>query len=225
MLKILVVDDEINIRNLIKLNLQDEFSVDVASNGKMALEKMANNTYSLIVTDIMMPELDGIELVKTMRSEGNMTPAIIVSAKGEIEDKIQGYSAGIDDYMIKPINFDELKLRIYALLRRTKILKDKQFEICDYVLIYNELTIKEKYGNKKLVLPPKEFYILYKLLSYPEKVFTKDELLDEFWGEQTNSFEDTVKTHIYNLRSKLVQFNKIDIVTVRGVGYYGHKKD
>lgn len=225
MIKILVVDDEPHIRQLIKLNLELEgFEVETAENGAVALALAQKKQFNLFVVDIMMPIMNGIDFVKALRQNGNLTPAIIASAKGEIEDKIEGFAAGIDDYMTKPLNFDELKLRVYALLRRAQILRDKQFVIGDYQLKYNELSITELSSGKKLVLPPKEFYILYKLLSFPEQVFTKDALFEEFWGLDNNSFDDTVKTHIHNLRGRIGCFAGIDIVTVRGVGYYGKKK-
>lgn len=225
MIKILVVDDEPNIRKLIKMHLDDDgFETITASSAKEALSLFETHQFNLIITDIMMPQISGIELVRTLRDMGYDIPAVIVSAKGEIESKIEGFSVGVDDYMTKPIDFQELSLRINALLRRVKILKEKELILDNLTLKYNELSITDTLTNKKLVLPPKEFYLLYKLLSFPEKVFTKDELFDEFWGANTDSFDDTIKTHIYNIRSKIEMFDTIDIVTVRGVGYYGHCK-
>lgn len=226
MLKILVVDDEINIRNLFKIRLENEgYEVYTAKDGLEALDVVYNNIIDMCIVDVMMPNLDGNSFVKKIRSENFNMPIIMVTAKGELDDKIEAFDSGIDDYMTKPIEFDELLLRMKALFRRAKIVTDKKIVIGDTVLEYDALTITNNKLNLNVTLTKKEFSILYKLLSYPERTFTKGQLFDEFWGLDNYGDVEAVKVYISKIRSIIEPFPEIDIATIRGIGYRGIKKD
>ncbi|MCI6357590.1 MAG: response regulator transcription factor [Erysipelotrichaceae bacterium] len=226
MLKILIVDDEINIRNLFKIRLENEgYEVYTAKDGLEALDVVYDNIIDMCIVDVMMPNLDGNSFVKKIRSENFNMPIIMVTAKGELDDKIEAFDSGIDDYMTKPIEFDELLLRMKALFRRAKIVTDKKIVIGDTVLEYDTLTITNNKLNLNVTLTKKEFSILYKLLSYPERTFTKGQLFDEFWGLDNYGDVDAVKVYISKIRSIIEPFPEIDIATIRGIGYRGIKKD
>lgn len=226
MLKILVVDDEINIRNLFKIRLENEgYEVYTAKDGLEALDVVYDNIIDMCIVDVMMPNLDGNSFVKKIRSENFNMPIIMVTAKGELDDKIEAFDSGIDDYMTKPIEFDELLLRMKALFRRAKIVTDKKIVIGDTVLEYDALTITNNKLNLNVTLTKKEFSILYKLLSYPERTFTKGQLFDEFWGLDNYGDVEAVKVYISKIRSIIEPFPEIDIATIRGIGYRGIKKD
>lgn len=226
MLKILVVDDEINIRNLFKIRLENEgYEVYTAKDGLEALDVVYDNIIDMCIVDVMMPNLDGNSFVKKIRSENFNMPIIMVTAKGELGDKIEAFDSGIDDYMTKPIEFDELLLRMKALFRRAKIVTDKKIVIGNTVLEYDTLTITNNKLNLNVTLTKKEFSILYKLLSYPERTFTKGQLFDEFWGLDNYGDVDAVKVYISKIRSIIEPFPEIDIATIRGIGYRGIKKD
>lgn len=226
MLKILIVDDEINIRNLFKIRLENEgYEVYTAKDGLEALDVVYDNIIDMCIVDVMMPNLDGNSFVKKIRSENFNMPIIMVTAKGQLDDKIEAFDSGIDDYMTKPIEFDELLLRMKALFRRAKIVTDKKIVIGDTVLEYDTLTITNNKLNLNVTLTKKEFSILYKLLSYPERTFTKGQLFDEFWGLDNYGDVDAVKVYISKIRSIIEPFPEIDIATIRGIGYRGIKKD
>lgn len=226
MLKILIVDDEINIRNLFKIRLENEgYEVYTAKDGLEALDVVYDNIIDMCIVDVMMPNLDGNSFVKKIRSENFNMPIVMVTAKGELDDKIEAFDSGIDDYMTKPIEFDELLLRMKALFRRAKIVTDKKIVIGDTVLEYDTLTITNNKLNLNVTLTKKEFSILYKLLSYPERTFTKGQLFDEFWGLDNYGDVDAVKVYISKIRSIIEPFPEIDIATIRGIGYRGIKKD
>lgn len=226
MLKILIVDDEINIRNLFKIRLENEgYEVYTAKDGLEALDVVYDNIIDMCIVDVMMPNLDGNSFVKKIRSENFNMPIIMVTAKGELDDKIEAFDSGIDDYMTKPIEFDELLLRMKALFRRAKIVTDKKIVIGDTVLEYDALTITNNKLNLNVTLTKKEFSILYKLLSYPERTFTKGQLFDEFWGLDNYGDVEAVKVYISKIRSIIEPFPEIDIATIRGIGYRGIKKD
>ena len=223
MFNILIAEDDKNIRKLMEIRLKDnKFNVLSATNGEEALSILYDNPVDLLVVDIMMPYIDGYEFVKKARETYPNIPAILVTAKNSFEDISKGYSIGIDDYMVKPINFDELVMRINAVLRRAKIVNERKITIKDIVLDYNSLTIYRKNGIK-IALPMKEFSILFKLLSYPERVFTKSEIFQEFWGLNSDTDESTIKVHINNIRNKIKDFPEIGIENVRGFGYKGVK--
>ncbi len=225
MFNILLAEDDKNLRKLMEIRLKDnKFNVYSASNGKEALDKLYNNPVDIMVVDIMMPIMDGYELVKTARQDYPNIPAIMVTAKDAFEDKNKGYSLGIDDYMVKPVNCDELVLRINAILRRAKIVSERKIVVNNTSIDYNSLTISDNTG-KSTTLAKKEFSILFKLLSYPERVFTKSELFDEFWGSNSDTDENTIKVHINYIRNKIKDFPDIGIENIRGFGYKGVRNE
>lgn len=219
MTKILIVEDEENMRILLEAKLKNEYEIYTATNGKEALDFLNQKVVDLLLVDVMMPEMDGYELIITLRKNNTTTPAIMITAKTSIGDKIKGFDSGIDDYMTKPIEFEELKARIKAILRRNKINKDKEIIIGDVVINSETLSIKK--GKEKIYLPQKEFAIVFKLLSYPEVIFSKEQLLDSIWGYESISDEATIRTHMNRLRTKLEEINEFSIETIRGVGYKG----
>lgn len=226
MFKVLVADDEENIRNLMRLKLSSEgYEVTCVSNGAEALKELYSSCFDICIVDVMMPIIDGFALVKQMRSDGNGTPVIMVTAKGDVADKVEGFRAGIDDYMVKPIDFTELSLRIKALLRRYRIYSEKKIIVGDTVLTFDTLTVSNEKLGLSITLPKKDFSILYKLLSYPEKTFTKGQLYDEFWGLDNFGDTDAIKVYISKIRSAIEPFPDIDIATVRGIGYRGIKNE
>ena len=226
MFKVLVADDEVNIRNLIKLKLSGEgYDVVCASDGNEALSRLYSKCFDICIVDVMMPVMDGFSLVKQMRSENINTPVIMVTAKGNTEDKIEGFRSGIDDYMVKPVDFEELSLRIKALLRRYRIATERKITVGGTVLTYDTLTVSNEKLNLTVTLQKKEFLILYKLFSYPEKTFSKGQLYDEFWGLDNFGVVDAVKVYVSKIRSAIEPFPEIDIATVRGIGYRGIKNE
>ncbi|MDD6301849.1 MAG: response regulator transcription factor [Bacillales bacterium] len=226
MLNILVVDDEKYIRELFKIRLEAYgYTVTVASDGEEALDIFYSKKFDMIIIDIMMPKLNGIEFINQIRKDGYNTPAIIVSARDQLETKKESFLVGVDDYMVKPIEFDELILRMNSLFRRAKIATDKKIVIGDVTLDYETLSITNEKENKKINLTKKEFSILFKLLSYPEKTFTKGQLYDEFWGYDSYGDLEGVKVYISKIRSQIEIFPEIDIATIRGIGYRGIKNE
>ena len=224
MFNVLVVEDDRNIRNLIEIKLRTlGYSVVTAEHGKDALEKLSLNHIDIMLVDAMMPIMDGYSLVKAVREDGNSVPVIMVTARGSMADKSQGFDVGVDDYMVKPIEFDELSLRIKAVLRRAKIVSDRKITIGDTVLDYDTLTVSN--GVDKVVLTKTEFGIIYKLLSYPERSFSKSMLFEEFWSWDSETEEDIVKVYINRIRNKIAPFKEIDVETVRGIGYRGVKNE
>lgn len=226
MFKILVADDEENIRNLFKLRLESEgYEVLTAENGGKAMEILYKEVVDLCILDAMMPVLDGFSLVKKMREENFTVPVIMITAKGQLEDKKTGFSVGADDYMVKPIEFDELLMRMNALFRRAKIVTEKKITAGNTVLYFDTLTVENKALGLSVTLSKKEFLILYKLLSYPERTFTKGQLYDEFWGMDNYGDMDAVKVYVSKIRSLIEPFPEIDVHTVRGIGYRGIKNE
>ncbi len=220
MFNILIADDDINICKLTKFYLDKAgYNSFVAFNGTTALEIIENNHIDLAIIDIMMPQKDGFTLIEEIREAGIDLPVILVTALGEINHKTKGFSVGADDYLTKPVNFDELLLRISALLRRAQISKGKQIVVGDITIDYNTYSIISP--SNSLKLPKKEFMILFKLLSYPQKIFTRSQLFNEFWGINSDSSEDTVKVHINKLRENIAGYKQFEIVTIRGLGYKG----
>ncbi len=218
MAEILVVDDDENIRKMLSLFLRRSHSVSCVEGGEKALEHLENKKTDLIITDIMMPGLDGFTLVETIRSRGYSTPVIILTAKNDIADKCKGFASGTDDYMTKPVDFDELSWRIQALLRRSKIANEGKITVGDVVVDRNSFTVT-KAGYEPITLPTKEFQLLFLLLSFPNQIFTKEKILDSVWGYSSESDEFTVRTHINRLRNKFETFPEFEIVTIRGIGY------
>lgn len=223
MFHILVVDDDKSTRRLMRALLEAEYyTVFLAENGVQAMEVMEKNHVDLVVLDIMMPEMDGYEFTKEIRGANNDLPILMVSAKQLPEDRRMGFLVGTDDFMVKPIDAEEFLLRIKALLRRAKIASERQIVIGDVVLNYDALSVSRK--GESQVLPQKEFLLLYKLLSYPDRIFTRIELMDEIWGAESETGWETVTVHIGRLRKRFEGWTEFEIVSVRGLGYKAVKK-
>lgn len=220
---ILVVDDDKHTRMLLQTYLEDAgYRVATAENGEAALEVMDSEHIDLVVLDIMMPKMDGYEFTRLLRETDNNLPILMVSAKHLPQDKKQGFLVGTDDYMTKPIDEEEMLLRIRALLRRAKIANEHQIIIGEVKLDYDAFTVSR--GTEIQVLPQKEFLLLYKLLSYPGKIFTRIQLMDEIWGAETDSGWETVTTHVGRLRKRVHDWPEFEIESVRGLGYRAVKK-
>lgn len=218
MFNILVVDDNDSIKKLITTHLtRDGYRVFTASDGLEALDVLDKEIVDLMIADIMMPNMDGYTLTNELRTSKFNLPILMITAKESIEDKRKGFLAGTDDYMVKPIDFDEMLLRVSALLRRAKIANEHKIVVGDVTLDYLTLTVTTK--NEVVLLPKKEFYILFKLLSYPQKIFTRQDLMNEIWGFDNETDERTVDVHIKRLREKFEKFDAFRITTVRGLGY------
>ena len=223
MFHILVVEDNADMRELFCTVLSDSgYQCLPAADGVEALEIMDKEYVDLIVADIMMPNMDGYELTRAVRDAKMELPILMVTAKDQFDDMQKGFRAGTDDYMIKPINVKELVLRVEALLRRAKIQSEKKITVGGTVLDYDALTVTIR--GEETILPQKEFYLLYKLLSYPNKIFTRPQLMDEIWGMFSETDERTVNTHINRLRERFAGCKDFEIVTVRGLGYKAVKK-
>lgn len=223
MFHILVVDDEKNTRKLMKAVLEtDGYTVSLAENGKNALEIMDKEHIDLVLLDIMMPEMDGYEFTEELRQTNNNLPILMVSAKQLPVDMKKGFIVGCDDYMTKPVDEEEMLLRIKALLRRAKIVNERKIEIGDVILDYDSLTVKRK--NEEITLPQKEFLLLFKLLSYPGKIFTRIQLMDEIWGVDSDTGWETLTVHIGRLRKRFEEWDEFEIQSVRGLGYKAVKK-
>lgn len=224
MFHILVVEDNQDMCELFCTVLADAgYQCVSAGDGVEALHVMEKQYIDLIVADIMMPNMDGYELVQSIREAKCEIPILIVTAKDQFEDMQRGFRIGCDDYMVKPINVKELVLRVEALLRRAKISSEKKIVIGKTVLDYDALTVT--IHGEETILPQKEFYLLYKLLSYPNKIFTRPQLMDEIWGMFSETDERTVNTHINRLRERFSDCDDFEIVTVRGLGYKAVKHE
>lgn len=223
MFHILVTDDDKNTRLLLKAVLESEgYTVYVAANGEEALTVMDQQHIDLVVLDIMMPKMDGYEFTKTLREAQNNLPILMVSAKQLPADKKKGFLVGTDDYMTKPIDEEEMLLRIKALLRRAQIVSDRRIVIGDVVLDYDSFTVSRK--DEIQELPQKEFLLLYKLLSYPGKIFTRIQLMDEIWGAESDTGWETVTVHIGRLRKRFEGWKEFELQSIRGLGYKAVKK-
>lgn len=215
---ILVCEDDKNIRRLMCEYLtRENYNVSESENGEVALEILDAAHIDLLITDIMMPRLDGFSLSKNLREAGFDLPILIITAKETIDDKKTGFSVGADDYMVKPIDMDEMIMRVSALLRRAKIASDKKLVVGNTIFDYNNFTVKVK--NENTDLPKKEFQLIFKLLSQPSRIFTRHQLMDEIWGYEAESDERTVDVHIKRLREKFCNNSDFELITVRGLGY------
>lgn len=218
MLKILIVEDDAAILQLYRIVLGKEgYQVFSARNGEEAWEILEQEHIDLVITDIMMPVMDGYEFVRLLRESDALLPVLMITARDDFASKNAGFGIGTDDYMVKPIDPDEMVLRVKALLRRSNIMSSHRLHIADTVLDYDALTVTRREENQ--MLPPKEFYLLYKLLSYPNKIFTRMQLMDEIWGRDSASDTQTVDVHINRLRRRFEQNPDFCILTVRGLGY------
>ena len=223
MINILVVDDDKSTRMFLSAVLQKNgYSVLTACNGEEALDIMDKEHIDLIVLDIMMPKLDGYEFTRILRESQNNLPILMVSAKQLPSDKHKGFLVGTDDYITKPIDDEEMLYRIKALLRRAKIASERRITIGEVVLDYDSLTVTK--GDTVQELPQKEFLLLYKLLSYPGKIFTRIQLMDEIWGADSDTGWETVTVHIGRLRKRFEGWSEFSIESVRGLGYKAVKK-
>ena len=222
--KILVVEDDIDLNNLIQTVLEGKgHDVFAAQNGTEALDILDVTHIDLIISDIMMPRMDGIRLLTDIREANMKMPVLLITAKGSYDDKNKGFSSGADDYMVKPIDIKELVLRVNALLRRSKIANERQLRIADVTLDADTLRVIK--GEEIYTLSPKEFYLLFKLLSYPGRVFTRFEIMSEVWGYDSESDEKTINVHISKLRARFEGWPEFEISTVRGLGYKAIVKD
>lgn len=218
MFHILVVDDDKNTRKLFKAVLEEDgYSVTTAENGEEALEIMDREYINLVILDVMMPKIDGYEFTKTLRDVNNTLPILMISAKQMPEDKKQGFLVGTDDYMTKPIDEEEMLLRVKALLRRAKIASEHKIVIGDVTLDYDSFSVTKDGETQEL--PQKEFLLLYKLLSYPGKIFTRIQLMDEIWGCESDTGWETVTVHIGRIRKRFEGWKEFEIKSIRGLGY------
>ena len=218
MFHILVVDDDKNIRFVMKEVLEtNQYTVFTASDGEDAFEVMGREHIDLVIVDIMMPNMDGYEFTRELREFNNELPVLMVSAKQLSEDRKKGFVAGIDDFMAKPIDTDELLLHIKALLRRYKIVSERKIVIGEVELDYDSYTVKGH--GETIELPQKEFLLLYKLLSFPGKIFTRIQLMDEIWGVECETDSETVTVHIGRLRKRFDGWEEFSIESIRGLGY------
>lgn len=222
MVNILVVEDDDNLRRLMHDYLiQNGYQVYGTDDGVKALEIIGSVHIDLIISDIMMPNMDGYELTEVLRKTNFELPILMITAKESLEDKKKGFLAGTDDYMVKPVDLDEMLLRIKAILRRAHIANERKLVVGNVTLDYDKLTLST--DQLLIELPKKEFYLLFKLLSYPKQIFTRQQLMDEIWGMDVESDIRTVDVHIKRLREKLIEIKDFNIVTVRGLGYKAEK--
>ena len=223
MFHILVIDDDRNTRRLMQEVLTAEgYSVLTAENGEDALRVMDEEHVDLAVLDLMMPKMDGYAFTRALREVQNSLPILMVSAKQAPASRKEGFIAGIDDYMVKPVDEEEMILRIKALLRRAKIASERRIEIGEVCLDYDSRTVTR--GDETVTLPHKEFLLLYQLLSYPGRVFTRIQIMDEIWGIQSETGWETITVHINRLRKRFAGVPEFEIVSVRGLGYKAVKK-
>ena len=224
MFTVLIVEDDKNLRRLMDIKLSAEgYHTLLAENGKVGLELLYTSYVDIALVDAMMPDVDGYDFIKEVRESGSLLPIIMITARGTISDKEKGFNVGADDYMVKPVDFSEMSLRIKAVLRRAKIVSEKKISIGGTVLDYDTLTVYDSVN--KVALTKKEFSILYKLLSYPERSFSKTALFEEFWSWDSETEEDVVKVYVNRIRNKIQPFANIDVETVRGIGYRGVKNE
>ena len=222
MFQILVVEDNKSLLMLMKARLEQAgYKVLQAQNGQEALEIHEEQHIDLIISDIMMPIMDGFELIESLREANFNMPILMVTAREDFEDKEKGFRLGTDDYMVKPIDMNEMILRVAALLRRAKITNEHKLVIGDIVLDYDNLSINGP--DIHMELPKKEFLLLFKLLSYPKRIFTRQQLMSEIWGLDTDIDERTVDSHIKKLRKKFEDRPEFKIITIRGLGYKAEK--
>lgn len=223
MFHILVVEDDPHTRKLMCTVLERAgYIPHPAEDGVEALEVMDHQHVDLALVDLMMPRMDGYEFTKTLRGANNELPILMVSAKQLPADRKQGFLVGTDDYMTKPIDEEEMLLRIKALLRRAKIVSERRIVIGEVTLDYDAFTVSR--GDESIELPNKEFQLLYKLLSYPGKIFTRIQLMDEIWGAESETGWETVTVHIGRLRKRFESWPEFEIQSVRGLGYKAVKK-
>ena len=218
MLKILIAEDDRELRQLFShVLMKNGYSVKGVANGQEALDAFYASYFDLIISDIMMPVMDGYELVRQLREAGNSTPVLMITAKDAFDDMRHGFLSGTDDYMVKPVNVNEMVLRVGALLRRAQMINERRQVLGNTVMECDSLTVTT--DGESQVLPQKEFMLLYKMASFPGRIFTRQQLMDEIWGYDTDSDTHTVDVHIGRLRDRFRDNKDFKIVTMRGVGY------
>ena len=218
MLKILIAEDDRELRRLFAhVLIKNGYTVKEVANGKEALDAIDNEYFDLIISDIMMPVMDGYTLVRMLRDAGNNTPVMMITAKDAFDDMRLGFLSGSDDYMIKPVNVNEMVIRVQALLRRALMINERKQTIGSTVMECDTFTVTSNEGT--MVLPQKEFMLLYKMASYPGRIFTRQQLMDDVWGFDSESDTHTVDVHIGRLRDRFKENKDFKIVTMRGIGY------
>ena len=218
MMKVLIAEDDKELRQLFShVLISSGYTVTGVSNGQEALKAMESDYFDLIISDIMMPVMDGYALVRQLRESGNNIPIMMITARDAFDDMRQGFLSGSDDYMVKPINVNEMVLRVEALLRRAQMINARRLVMGSTVMEMDSLTVST--GGGSMILPQKEFMLLYKLASMPGKILTRQQLMDEIWGYDTGSDSHTVDVHIGRLRERFRDNPDFKIVTMRGVGY------
>lgn len=223
MFKILIAEDDNKIRQLFsRVLMKNGYTVKGASNGKEALDMIDKEYFDMMICDVMMPVMDGYELVRTLRDSGLTLPVLMVTAKTEFDDMRMGFLSGTDDYMVKPVNINELIIRVGALLRRAQMMNERRIVFGSTLLECDSLTVSTE--KESFILPQKEFMLLYKMLSFPGKIFTRQQMMDEIWGYDTNSDTHTVDVHIGRLREKFRDNPDFEIITIRGIGFKVVKK-
>lgn len=216
--KILVVEDDKNLKRLITTWLKmNKYETYEASNGREALKLLDKEYIDLIISDVMMPQMDGFELIKELRDCNYEVPILVITAKGDMQDKKTGFIIGADDYMVKPIEMEELLLRVKAILKRSQSPHEKRIVIGDLVIDYEQMSVIRK--GKVYLLAKKEFELLYKLVSSPNVIHNRQDLMEEIWGLESESDFRTVDVHIKRIREKLIDVDEFEIITIRGVGY------
>ncbi len=223
MFNIMVVEDDADLRKMMESVLRHNgYRPLLAEDGEEALAILESEQADLIISDVMMPNMDGFELTELLRQSNYNMPILLVTVKDSYADKQRGFLAGVDDYMVKPIDINEMILRVRALLRRAQIANEHRLQVGDTLLDFDALLVSAPAGE--MTLPQKEFYLLFKLLSYPGKIFTRQQLLDEIWGMDSTTDERTVDVHINRLRDRFKESADFEIVTVRGLGYKAVQK-
>lgn len=218
MFKILIAEDDKELRQLFQHVLtKNGYAVTGVSNGEDAIQAMVESYYDLIISDIMMPKMDGYEMVRTLRQSGTTIPVMMITAKDAFDDMRLGFLSGSDDYMVKPVNINEMVLRVGALLRRAQMANERRQVIGNTVLECDSLSVHT--GGETLILPQKEFMLLYKMVSFPGRIFTRQQLMDDIWGYSSETDTHTVDVHIGRLRERFRDNPDFKIVTMRGVGY------
>jgi DNA-binding response OmpR family regulator len=218
MFNILVAEDDTNTRKWLAAVLKaNGFNPILAEDGQAALDLLDHYPVDLLIADIMMPNLDGLKLTSQLRASGSTLPVLMLTARQMPEDKRQGFLVGTDDYMVKPVDDEEMILRIRALLRRARIVSERRLTVGAVTLDYDSLSVSR--DGQSQTLPQKEFYLLFKLLSYPDVIFTRLQLMDEIWGMDSETDDRTVNVHINRLRERFGDWPDFEIITVRGLGY------